>query len=151
MKSTKVLLLDDQIGDLAWLLDLLEDRGYEVFYATNEKDARSSLEAIARGEMAYALAVVDVMMAVDDISRVVELDDAFFQSSKDTGVRLCRYARRELGISAEELPMIAFSQRDDEEVKRALAEAGVEYRYRAAADAAASLRHWIERHLPDLS
>ena len=142
--SDTVLLIDDQIGDLMWLVDRIEDMGFHFACATNEREARTRLEAIARGEEVYVLAVVDVAMATHDFFSVQEVDQRFIESSKDSGIRLCRYAREELRISPEMLPIAVFTARTDQKVKEAIgALDGVQLFVRHWAEGEGSLDHYI--------
>lgn len=139
-----VLLIDDEVGDLVWLVDRIEWAGYKFVCATNEQDARRRLRAVADGEERYVLAVIDVMMATHDILQVQLVDEKFFKSSKDSGIRLCRYAREELGIRASELPIAVFTARTDDEVKRKVgAIADVELFFRDGAEGDGSLDQYV--------
>ncbi len=121
----KVLLVDDQLRDIRPLIDLIESLGYSIDHFADEEAARGALEAVHRGREAYALALIDVMISTKDIMKLVELDAAFFEDSQNTGIRLCDYARRELGISFGQLPIVCISGRNDDEVKNALAALGI--------------------------
>lgn len=84
------------------------------------------------------------MMATHDIFSVQEVDQRFFDSSKDSGIRLCRYAREELRISPESLPIAVFTARTDEKVKEAIgALDGVQLFVRDWAEGEGSLDHYI--------
>ncbi len=144
--SSRVLIVDDIPGDITWLLDFVEQRGYEVDQVGNEEAARGKLEAVQEQGAAYALAILDVMVSVKDIMDIVDFDDSFYELSMDTGVRLCRYARQDLGISAEQLPMICISGRDDEGLKEALVE--LDIRLFGRADRA--IRDFLREKLPKL-
>ncbi len=144
--SSKVLIVDDNPGDITWLLDFVEWRGYEVDQVGNEETARGKLEAVQEQRAAYALAILDVMVSVKDIMDIVDFDDSLYAESMDAGVRLCRYARQDLGISEEQLPMICISARDDEGLKEALAELGI--RLFGRADRA--VRDFLREKLPKL-
>lgn len=147
-----VLIVDDRIGDLTWLLDLIRSRGYEVVLATNEKAARQRLEAVERKEESYVLAVIDVMVATMDLLDLVALDEQFFENSRDTGIRLCRYARRDLGISPKVLPIVCLTAREDEDVKKFIEdELGIPLFHRAPPSPEESIRGYIEEHLPTLA
>jgi len=118
--SPEVLLVDDNIGGIMWLFDFLNWRGYSVDHVSNERSAEKKLEAVRRGEKAYALVILDVMIAIDDVANIEELNDTFYEKSVDSGIRLCRYAREKLNLPKEHLPIICFSARDDENLKRQL-------------------------------
>jgi CheY-like chemotaxis protein len=140
-----VLIVDDQIGDIGWLIDLIQSRGYDVVLAANEKAARGQLDEVKQGKASYVLAIVDVMVAIADLMDLVALDDKFFQKSKDTGIRLCRYARQELGLLAEELPIVSISVREDQEVKKAMNDLGIQLFNRGPEE---GIREYVEKHLP---
>lgn len=118
--TERILIVDDQVGALGWLEDFLEWRGYKVEIVTNEKDARAKLGAVQRGEVAYAMAILDVMLPSQPIEEIGIYDAEFFESSINTGVRLCEYARRELGLTASQLPLVCLSARQDDELELAL-------------------------------
>ncbi|MBK8251806.1 MAG: hypothetical protein IPK82_03955 [Polyangiaceae bacterium] len=145
---TMVLLIDDQLGDLAWLADRIEQAGLRFRFATNEEDARERLYAVASGDERYLFAVVDVMMAVTDILRVHSLDDDFFEESRDSGIRLCRYAREELKITPENLPIAVYTARPDNEVRKQIAAIeGVQFFPRDGSEGEGSLSEFVERQL----
>ncbi len=150
----RILLVDDHIGDISWLVDLLEARGYEVEQVTNEEAARRVLEGVkerlAEGQTAgYGLAVVDIMVSIKDIMDLVDLDEKFYEQSKDTGVRLCRYARDELEISADDLPIVCISARaDQEEFKPQLDQLGIPLFSRTPQNPEESIRSYIEDNPP---
>ncbi len=124
--ANKILLVDDSIGDITWVLDLVEDLGYSVDHATNEESARHKLGLVAKEKQSYVLAIIDIMVSVKDIMDLVKLDKRFYEESRDTGIRLCRYARKELEISHEDLPIVCMSARsDDTNVVQALDELGI--------------------------
>lgn len=152
MSETKrVFIVDDRIGDLAWLLDLIRGRGYEVILTTNEQAARKRLQAVQKGEESYVLAIVDVMVATHDLLELVALDEKFFKDSRNTGIRLCEYARKELGISPEVLPIVCLTAREDEAVKTAMHELGIRLFHRAPPSPEESIRGFIEERLPPLT
>jgi len=142
-----VLVVDDQIGDLRWLLDLIRNRGYGVVLATNEKTARERFEAVKGGVENYTLAIVDVMVAVKDLMDLIKIDEKFFEDSKDTGIRLCRYAREELGISADRLPIACLTVRDDDAVKSEMARLGIPLFNRAPYSPSESIRNLLDEKL----
>jgi CheY-like chemotaxis protein len=147
--SPSVLLIEDQVGDLLWLLDLIRGRGYEVVLATNEDEANQRLAAVQAGSESYALAIVDVAVALKDLMDLANLDDQFFEDSQNTGIRLCRYARKELGISEAELPMACLTVRDDDEVKAAMEDLRIPLFNKAPQSPAESIRGFLDTHLPD--
>ncbi len=151
---SRVLLVDDHIGDISWLVDLLEARGYVIDQVTNEEAARSVLEGAKErldegGATDYELAVIDIMVSIKDIMDLVDLDDNFYEQSKDTGVRLCRYARDELGISQEDLPIVCISARaDQDEFKPQLDQLGIPLFSRTPQSPEESIRNYVEGNLP---
>ena len=149
-QAASVLVVDDEVGDLGWLLDIVENRDYKIRLATNEEEARTRLLAVSQGHEAYVLAVVDVMMAIKDITALAEtdLDESFFDESRDSGIRVCRYARRELGISASTLPIVCLTVRDDDQVKTAMAELEIPLFDRSPSTSSDEFRRVVESHLP---
>lgn len=144
----KVLLIDDHVGDISWLIDFLEARGYQVDQETNEVDARAKLESVKEGESAYNLAIIDIMVSIMDIMDLVDLDDDYFEKSRETGLRLCRYARKELGISEVQLPIVCISAATDrEEIQKGLEELGVPLYSRVPQAPENSIRNFLEQHL----
>lgn len=150
MSKPRLLMVDDHIGDLRWLTDVVIARGYDIAVSTNEEHARRRLAAVKEGSETYALAIIDVMMAVKDLLDLASLDEQFFEDSKDTGIRLCRYARQELGLSPEELPIACLTVRDDEKVKQAMRELGIPLFNRAPHSPSESIRGFLEENLPRL-
>lgn len=146
-----VLVVDDQVGEVLWLLDDIRHRGCEAVVVGTEDAARAQLEAVAAGEAAYLVAIFDVMVAVKDLWQLIELgedaDDKFFSDSRDTGLRLCLYARKELGIGAETLPIACLTVRDDPQVKKTLAKLRIPLFSRIAEDTR-SIRSFLDKHLP---
>lgn len=146
--APSVLIVDDQIGDIGWLIDLIQSLGYLMVLATNEEAARKHLQEVKQGKASYALAVVDVMVAIKDLVDLMSLDDKFFEDSRDTGIRLCRYARRELGLSPKELPIVCITVRDDQEVRTAMKDLGIRLFNRAPYGQEDSIRDYVEANLP---
>ncbi|MCP4545782.1 MAG: response regulator [bacterium] len=142
----EVLIVDDNPGDISWLIDLVEWRGYLIDQVGNERAARGKLEAVQERRAEYALAIVDIMVSIEDIMDIADFNDSFYEQSKDTGVRLCRYARQELGISAEKLPIVCISARDDEGLKESLAELGIPLFGRSDR----AIRDFLKERLPKL-
>ena len=147
--STDILLVDDRIGDIKWLISYLERRRYNVDHVTDEEAARAKLEAVAGGQMSYALAIIDIMVSVKDIMDLVELDEGFYEQSRDTGIRLCQYAREELGIGGEILPIVCISARDDyEQVKEKVTSFDeVQIFRRTTEEPEQSLRYYLDENL----
>lgn len=121
----RVLVVDDQAGGIEWLLDLVTNRGYEIDLATNERAAKSLLDLVRSGRKSYSLAIFDIMLPTADLMELADIEEDFYLASNDAGVRLCRYARQELGLSSKELPIICVSVREDEELRTVLAEFGI--------------------------
>lgn len=151
-ESRQVLIIDDQLGEILWLLDRLRHRGYETVVATNEEAGRRQLEAVKDGRERYAAAIIDVMVAIKDLEDLLaedeELDDEFFEESTDTGIRLCRYARRDLSLSADDLPIACLTVREDDEVKEAMKGLGIPLYNRIPQDPSESIVGFLEQHLP---
>ncbi|HEV2856184.1 MAG TPA: hypothetical protein VHC97_25570 [Thermoanaerobaculia bacterium] len=145
---SRVLIIEDQIGDVLWLVDLIRSRGYEVVLATNEEAARKLLEAVSRGQESYALAIMDVAVAIKDLQDLIALDEQFFEDSVNTGIRLCRYARQKLGLSPERLPIVCLTVRDDEEVKAAMEDLQIPLFNKAPQSQSESIRGFIEDRVP---
>jgi CheY-like chemotaxis protein len=143
----RVLIVDDQMGDLLWLLDLIQNRGYDAVIATNEEAAQERFRAIKAGTETYAFAVVDVMVAVKDLARIAALDDRFFEDSRSTGIRLCQLARRELGIPAKQLPIACLTAREDDEVRNAMHELKIPLFHRAEYSSSGGIRKFVEKNL----
>ncbi len=149
--TRRVLIVEDQIGDLLWLIDILHERGYQEVVATNERDARQRLFDVKAGRESYALAIIDVMVAIMDLDSLIALDEKFFENSRDTGIRICRFARKELKLSASALPIVCLTARDDDDVKTDLRALGVRYFNRSAdRRSSQSIVTYIEEHLPSL-
>ncbi|MEZ4302779.1 MAG: hypothetical protein R3B70_48095 [Polyangiaceae bacterium] len=139
-----VLLIDDDIDDLMWLVERIEAMGFGFVCATNEAEARDRILAISEGRERYCLAVIDVMMATHSIEHVGMVDEKFFKSSKESGVRLCHYARVELGISAAELPIAVYTARVDEQARQQIgAIPDVRHFFRDGAEGEGSLDHHV--------
>ncbi len=155
-QAPSVLVIDDQVGEILWLLSDLQERGYDVVLATNERAARERLRAVREGKEAFVLAIVDIAVAVMSIEDLVaehrELDEAFFDDSVDTGLRLCTYARKELRLTAEELPIVCLSVRvGDETVKTQLGKLGIRAFERTPEDPAQSVRAYLNANLPSIA
>lgn len=145
---SSVLIIDDQVGDIGWLIDLIQNRGYVVVLATNEEAAHKQLDRVKRGHTSYALVIIDIMVAVKDLMDLMTLDERFFDNSRDTGIRLCKYARHELGLSPEDLPIICISVRDDNNVKEEMNVLGIRLFNRVPYGPEESIREFVEAHLP---
>jgi len=144
--NNKILIVDDQVGAVGWLEDWLEWRGYDVEILTNEEDARAALNAVQKKEAAYALAILDVMLPSRPIKEIEAYDAAFFESSMNTGIRLCTYAREELGLGEQQLPIVCLTARQDDEVEIALKALGIPLFKRSNEE----IRGFLVVHLPRL-
>lgn len=160
MTSSKVLLVDDNIGDLGWLVDFLTHRGLEIDLALNEKQARTALEAVRDGRAQYRFAIFDIMVATVSIEDLIQEElnqeglsplrdrvDQVVENSLNTGVRLCEYARIGLGLGEERLPIFAISVRQDKELAKALKRVGVKLYSRAPSHDRPDIRAHLERTL----
>lgn len=150
--APKVLVVDDQVGEVLWLLDDIRHRGCEAVVVSTEAAARAQLEAVRDGREAYRAAIIDVMVAVKDLWDLIALgenvDEKFFADSRDTGLRLCRYAREDLGLTAAILPIACLTVRDDPEVRKATTALTIPLYQRMSDDSAESLRSFLDEHLP---
>ena len=147
--SEQILLVDDHIGDVTWLVDFLEHHGYEVVQVTNEKDAREKLEEVEKGQATYVLAIIDIMVSIRDIMDLVDLDEKFYEESRETGIRLCAYAREELKIKPEVLPIVCISARSDhEEIQKPLRQLGIRLFSRVPQSREESIREYLKEKLP---
>lgn len=145
-----VLIIDDQVGEILWLLDLLAHRGYEVHVVDNEKDGNAILDAIHRDETSYVAAIFDVMVSTLSIEEIIEtqtkLDDQFFEDSKDTGIRLCHRVR-ELGLN---LPVACLTVREDDDIQEMSANLEIPVYHRIPKDESQSIQGFLDEHLPPL-
>jgi len=149
--ATAVLIVEDQIGDLHWLTDLIEDRGYTYVVASSEKQAMARLDAVAEGREHYALAIIDVMVSTLDIDELLDLpdlDEKYFRDSRETGIRLCKYARMDRKITAEQLPIFCCTVRDDAEVADALQSLDIPHFLKDYEEDERSIRAEIQQRLP---
>lgn len=149
--SPQVLIVDDQVDDLLWLLDLIQSRGYSIVLATNEAAARGLLLAVQEQNETYVAAIIDVMVPVKDLMELIALDEQFFEGSRNTGIRLCRHARKELELSPTHLPIACLTVRDDNEVKEAMRELAIPLYNRALQSSSESIRGFVEQYLPPLA
>jgi len=150
-----VLVVDDQIGEVLWLIRDLQGRGYHVVHATNERTARQRLLAVSLGQESYRLAIVDIAVAIMDIEDMVRervnFDARFLEDSAVAGLRLCEYARNELKLSKRELPIVCLSIRArDKDVETRLTPLGIEVFERDSQGPEQSIRRYLDQHLPPL-
>ena len=149
--EARILLVDDHIGDVTWLVDFLEARGYEVDQVANEEAARHKLEAVKDGRESYALAIIDIMVSIKDIMDLVNLDEKFFEESRETGIRLCAYARKDLKLDAGDLLIVCISARSDhEEIQKSLLELGIRLFSRVPQTRDESIREYLKETLPKI-
>ncbi len=144
----KVLIVDDQPGDIGWLVDRIADRGYEIVIATNERSARERLQAVKDGRETYVAAIFDVMVAAMDLEDLVELDEQFFVDSQDTGIRLAQLAREELKLSPKQLPIASLTIRDDDRVKAAMKKLRIPLFDRTPPNEGENINRFVDRYLP---
>ncbi len=145
-----VLIVDDQVGEILWLLALLDNRGYDVNVVANEKDGNAALDAIHAGTESYVAAIFDVMVSTLPIEEIIaspdELDDEFYRASKDTGLRLCHRARQ-LELT---LPIACLTVRQDAEVKALKDDLEIPVFHRVPLDESESIMTFLDKHLPPL-
>ena len=146
--ESKVLLVDDHIGDIGWLIDLIESLGYKVDHVANEEDAKRRILAVKKEGVKYAMAIIDIMVSTQDIMNLVELDAKFFEKSMDTGVRLCRYAREELRLLDDQLHIVCITARNEDDVRPALDELGIRLYSRISQNSDDSIRSYVKERLP---
>lgn len=147
----KVLMIEDNIGDMRWLIPVLQRRGYGVTVVSSELDARVELERAASGEEQWALVVLDIQLATRgsrDFEKMTKAEIEALPPSKDSGIRLARYARQSLGLDERKLPIVCASIRPDEALARAMAALGIPQLSRDDSDENTSLRHYVEHWLP---
>ncbi len=148
--SHNVLIVDDNLGEIIWLMDFAVARGYQIATETSEKAAKRRLDAVKKGEESYVLAIIDMMIPMMDFLEMDEFsfDDSFFENSSSSGLRLFRYARHELEISPEDLPMVCLTVREDEEIRLALKDLGIPLFQRVPLSNEESIRPFLESKLP---
>ena len=154
--GSKVLIVDDQLHDIGWLIRLLRRKGYTVELESNEMAAREHLKKIAAeiesGATEYVLAIFDIMVAIKDLMDLEGFGEEFYRDSKDSGIRLCEFARNGLRISEEHLPIVCLSVREDKELKDRLGVLRVRLFNRSAtAQSEYSIRDFINDNLPTTS
>ncbi len=122
MSIREVLIVDDRKREIEWLIRFLKDElDCKLTYRNNEMDTRSHFQELAdRGSVPYSLAIIDIMIPVAKLEDLVVLDEKYLKDSRDTGVRICKFIRRKLRISEEQLPLMAISARADNELTRQL-------------------------------
>ncbi len=153
---SQVLLVEDQAEDISWLMDLLNGRGYEVTKAANGQEAFEHLdqihEALQNGASTFQLAIFDVMVATHDLRDLSMLTEDFVEKSKRIGLELCHYAREELEILEQDLPIVCLSALSDQpQVVEELDRLGIPRFNKASQDDTDSIRSYIETNLPMIS
>lgn len=124
---TEVFIVDDRVHEISWLTQFLkDDLNCEVTLKTNEKHTKEHFESFrvdsSVKSVPYSLAIVDIMIPVAPMAELVVLDKELLNNSRDTGIRLCKFFRHELGISEQEMPIVAISARGDEDLIREMRE-----------------------------
>lgn len=152
-EASVVLLIEDQVGDLFWIIDLVQARGYQVEAARNEEDARMALAQVAANPGRYALVLIDVMMATIDINRVLRepnLDPKALEPSPEAGIRLAQYLREELRVTPQQVAVICCTAKhEDAKVRRIMEELDIPVYDRYARAQESSLRTWLKTNLAD--
>jgi hypothetical protein len=117
IERKRVLLVDDEITDLEFLLSTIRNQGKEYDIARNEAEAFYFLNRMIDNDDLYLLAVINSVV-VKDLSELIsmpELPRSFFSNAKGTGIRLCRFVRDELRVPAERMPIaLTLKKRADE-------------------------------------
>lgn len=150
-KVGKILIVDDQIGDLEWLLDTLDSRGYQYDLAEHTQKGRELLDEVKAGTKSYDLAIFDMMVALMDIRDLAKMDPKTLDDSVDAGLQLCRYARRTLELTEKELRIVCLSARPDRDNFRPeLEQLGIPLFPRIPSGDEESIRNYIETKLPSL-
>jgi len=151
-EPTRVLMVEDQVGDLFWVIDLLQGRGYHVEAAKNEEAAREALAEVAAHLGEFALVILDVMMATVDINRLVQegnLSSEALLPSLEAGLRLARYLRHDLGVGPRDVRVVCCTARaGDPEVQRVMEQLQIPVFGKVARPAESSLRAWLMANLP---
>jgi CheY-like chemotaxis protein len=145
--SRRVLIIDDGIEHVQDLCDTVRGFGGEPVIAINAAEGRRHLAAIADGQESYALAIIDVMMAIDSLEEVLKLEHAVNQDAKRIGVTLCREARERYQISSQTLDIVCFSIRDDADIVDELNELGIRHISKVAPRGWADLGEYVKRAL----
>jgi len=148
-----VLLVDDQPGDVTWLIDFLSDNGCDIHLATNEAAAKRALVGMAEGKYSYLFAIFDIMVTTVDLAELLDfndLDEDFFQESHNAGLRLCRFARDTLYLSEEILPIACISIRNDDDLILSLREMNIPLYARISRNPSGSICDFITARLSAL-
>ncbi|TMQ12077.1 MAG: hypothetical protein E6J91_21610 [Deltaproteobacteria bacterium] len=79
--SKQVLIIDDSVEHVDDLRETIRACGGEPVVAINAAEGRRHLAAIADGLETYALAIIDVMMALTSLEEVHKLEQAVNEDS----------------------------------------------------------------------
>jgi CheY-like chemotaxis protein len=145
--SKRVLIIDDGVEHVRDLRDIIRTCGGEPVVAINAAEGRAHLAAVAGGEESYALAIIDVMMAITSLEEVRKLEHAVNENAKRIGVTLCREAREQLRISPQTLEIVCFSIRDDADIVDELTALGIRYISKVTQRGWADLREHVKKAL----
>jgi len=143
----RILIIDDAVEHIDQLSEVIWGYGGEPVVANNAAAGRCRLAAIAGGEERYALATIDVMMALKSLDDVTELEHAVNEDAKRIGVALCREARQQHHIRQEMLDIVCYSMRDDTDIIDELKELEIPYIPKVTSTGWSDLRHRVERAL----
>ena len=141
-----VLLIDDQASAILWMKSFLDSLGYKIEQRLTESAGRDELERISKGEARFAAAIIDVMVPTHSFEEILDFDDEFLEESRNSGIRLCKKARRELGISEEDLPIVCISARSDQALLDELHKIGIPFFSRTDQGIRNHLRELLASH-----
>ncbi len=147
--SPRVLLIDDQRGDILPLIQRIEWLGYGIHHVAKKDAAIRALDDVSTGAANYVLGIIDVMIATRDIKDLMHLDRRLFKDSLDTGVHLCRYARNKLRLTEEQLPIVGITSRTDDSVKKEFDALGIRL-FSRVPEPEDSILDYLGSHLPRL-
>lgn len=145
--SKRVLIIDDGVEHVQRLCNTVRSFGGEPVVAINAAEGRSRIAAIAGGKENYALAIIDVMMALNSLDEVARAEQAVEEDSKRIGVTLCREARESHRISPQTLDIVCFSIRDDDDIVDELCALGIRYISKVAPRGWNDLREHVKKAL----
>lgn len=144
--SKRVLIIDDDITCVDDLRDAVRASGGEPVIAINAAEGRRRLAAVASGEESYALAIIDVMMALDSFEEILKLEHAVNEDAKRVGVKLCREARESIR-PPQTLDIVCYSIRDDTDIRDELKTLGVRYIRKAGQRGLDDVRDHVKKAL----
>lgn len=142
-KRPMVLVVDDRAIEMSWLTASLMSNGFEVKVVTTEEAAKVALMQMAEGKVSYAFAIFDIMIPVKDMMELVSLETSFYEDSRDTGLRLCWFARKVLRLSEGSLPIACISARNDPMLLESLAELNIPLFPRTPSGPGASIEDFV--------